>query len=384
MLSNLPLRPYLPGLLIWLLMLGLSGCAGSSGLPHPAGDAARDAARDAHVADRRLVPPDRVWMLSDGARIPVRTWLPAGRPTRAVVLALHGINDSRDGWEIPGPVLAADGIAVYAPDQRGFGAAPGRGHWPGTDRLVDDAAEMLRQVDAEHAGTPVYVMGESMGGAVAMCLAARPERPPAAGFVLLSPAVWSRGEMGPLMTASLWAASTFLPNWRLTGRELPLHVRASDNIAALYRLSYDPLTLKDTGTPSLRGLVELMTRAAAAGRHMRGPVLVAYGAHDQLVPQAAMAASWRLLPDSARRAFYPMGYHLLMRDKGREAVIGDVAGWIRDPGRPLPSGADVAASAWEAGGSWETRVPLLLPAGLDGLAGGGPADPGSGARGPWQ
>ena len=327
--------------------------------------------KDSHIADRRLVPADLVWTLSDGARLPVRVWQPLATEPRAVVLALHGINDSRDAWEIPGPLLAADGIALYAPDQRGFGEAPARGHWPGTDRLVDDAAEMVRLAAATHPGLPVFVMGESMGGAVALCLAARPDHPPVAGFILLSPAVWGSRQMSPLMTASLWAASTFLPDWQLTGRELPLHVQASDNLAALYRLSYDPLTLKGTRTASLRGLVQLMTRAAAAAPDVRGSMLVAYGARDQLVPPGAMAASWSLLPSGVRRAYYPHGYHLLMRDRGRQAVIADVAGWIAAPGRPLPSGADLAAAAWTAGGSWEATVPLLLPARLDGLADGG-------------
>ncbi len=362
MLSNLRLRL----LVLAFLTLPIAGCVGGSGMvrqvrthggPHG----------DAREADRRLVPPDLVWTLSDGARLPVRVWQPAAVPVRAVVLALHGIDDSRDAWELPGPVLAGDGIAVYAPDQRGFGEAPGRGQWPGTDRLVDDAAEMVRLVGAAYPGTPVFVMGESMGGAVALCLAARPDHPPVAGFVLLAPAVWSSSQMSPLMTASLWTASTLAPDWKLTGRELPLHVRASDNIAALYRLSYDPLTLKETRAASLRGLVGLMTRAAAAAPRVREPMLIAYGAHDQLVPPAATAATWMRLHDEARRAFYPGGYHLLMRDKNRQAVIGDVASWIFEPQRALPSGADVAAAAWISGNFWDEKVSPLLPGNLENL-----------------
>ena len=363
MLSNLRLRLFA----LACLMLPVSGCVSGSRMVREL----PDAHGSAHEADRRLVPPDLIWALSDGARIPVRLWQPAGSPVRAVVLALHGINDSRDAWELPGPVLAADGIAVYAPDQRGFGAAPERGRWPDPDRLVDDAAEMVRLVAAAHPGTPVFVMGESMGGAVALCLAARADHPPVAGFVLLAPAVWSSAQMSPLMTASLWTASTFLPDWKLTGRELPLHVRASDNMAALYRLSYDPLTLKETRAASLRGLVGLMTRAAAAAPAVHDPMLVAYGAHDDLVPASATAASWGRLPGGVRRAYYPRGYHLLMRDQDREAVIGDVASWMLEPERALPSGSDVSAAAWTAGSFWSEQVPAWLPGNLDGLVPGG-------------
>ena len=72
------------------------------------------------------------FVMPDGTRLPYREWLPAGPPT-AVVLALHGMNDSRDAWEYPGPDFAAGGIAVFAPDQRGFGAtthAAGSGRAP--------------------------------------------------------------------------------------------------------------------------------------------------------------------------------------------------------------------------------------------------------------
>ena len=75
-------------------------------------------------------PVDGVFVMPDGARLPYRAWLPDGEPS-AVVLALHGMNDSRDAWEIPAPDFAAAGVAVFSPDQRGFGDAPDRGHFAG-------------------------------------------------------------------------------------------------------------------------------------------------------------------------------------------------------------------------------------------------------------
>ena len=85
------------------------------------------------IVPRHPPPPivtDGTFVMPDGARLPYREWLPAGDPA-VVMLALHGIDDSRDAWEKPGPILATKGIAVIAPDERGFGAATGRGRWPG-------------------------------------------------------------------------------------------------------------------------------------------------------------------------------------------------------------------------------------------------------------
>ena len=67
--------------------------------------------------------------MPDGTLLPYREWLPRGQP-KAVVLALHGMNDSRDAWEYPAPAFAAAGIAVVSPDLRGFGETNSRGLWP--------------------------------------------------------------------------------------------------------------------------------------------------------------------------------------------------------------------------------------------------------------
>ncbi|MBN8897156.1 MAG: alpha/beta hydrolase, partial [Rhodospirillales bacterium] len=82
------------------------------------------------------------FVMPDGARLPFRAWLPGGDPW-AVVLALHGMNDSRDAWEYPGPDFAQAGIALYAPDQRGFGASATRGLWAGGPGMAADVRAMV-------------------------------------------------------------------------------------------------------------------------------------------------------------------------------------------------------------------------------------------------
>ena len=100
---------------------------------------------------------------------------------------------------------------------------------------------------------------------------------------------------------------------------------------------------------AIAGLVDLMD--AAAGRRTAvsiAPALFLYGGHDELVPARATAATWRALPAGPVRAFYPNGYHLLLRDKDRATPIDDILAWMRQTGAPLPSGADRAAAAWLA------------------------------------
>ncbi len=291
---------------------------------------------------------DGVFVMADGARLPYRRWLPADAPPKAVILALHGFNDSRDAFEIPAAAFAAAGIALYAPDQRGFGAAPGRGRWPGAAALARDAAAMARLLRARYPGLRLYLMGESMGGAVLLCLAASAEAPPVDGYVLVAPAVWGWSEMNVFLRAALWLGAGVAPDWRLSGAAA--HITASDNRAALIRLSTDPLTIHETRIGTVRGLVDLMDEAQRSSRHVAALTLVLYGGKDELIPKRAMAASWRKLmaeaPADLRLAYYPGGYHLLLRDHQRETAIGDILHWLQAPAAPLPSGADRAAQIW--------------------------------------
>ena len=246
----------------------------------------------------------------------------------------------------PAPELAAHGIAVFAPDQRGFGGTADRGYWPGTQALVDDARDMAELLHQRYPHTRLILLGESMGAAVLMCLAASPDPPPADGYVLVAPAVWGRAEMNIFMRGGLWLAANMIPGFTVTGA-VAKRV-ASDNREAIRRLSTDPLTIHETRFDTIRGLVDLMDAALAAAPHFHGRALFMYGGKDELIPDRATAATWRALPPGPVRAFYPAGYHLLLRDLDRITPIDDILAWIYRPDDPLPSGADRAAAVWLA------------------------------------
>ena len=209
----------------------LGGCAEHLVPPGPAINPPRE------IAD--------AFVMSDGMRLPYRAWLPEGQPW-AVVLALHGMNDSRDAWEYPAPDFASAGIAVFAPDQRGFGDTSVRGYWPGTQALTNDARTMAWLLHQRYPQAKLILMGESMGAAVLMSLATESDPPPADGYVLVAPAVWGRAEMNVFLRTGLWLVANLIPGFTVTGRVA--HVVASDNREAIKRLSQDPLTIHATGS----------------------------------------------------------------------------------------------------------------------------------------
>ena len=77
---------------------------------------------------------------SNGDMLPVRTWLPAGRPRR-VVVALHGMVTHAGWFATLGELLAARNVALVAPDRRGNGLARAL-------RGVGDPDLLIADVDA--------------------------------------------------------------------------------------------------------------------------------------------------------------------------------------------------------------------------------------------
>lgn len=326
----------------------VAACAARTAPPGP-GPAAPELA-DAHV------------LTADGLRLPLRRWLPPGDPNAgepwAAVVALHGFNDYGNAFAaVPnaagaGPYLAQRGIAVYAYDQRGFGAAPHAGLWPGADRLRSDFADVVALVRGRHPGVPVFALGESMGGAVALTALASAAPPPVDGVILVAPAVWARATMPALYRVALWFGARLTPGLKPSGRGLGR--QASDNIAMLRANARDPLFIKNTRVDAIAGLVDLMDQALAAAtakpERIAVPLLYLYGGRDQIIPRAPTLKAARALDARDGNApftfaFYPDHWHMMLRDlKGGDA-LADIAAWIADPGRPLPSGADRDALA---------------------------------------
>lgn len=280
---------------------------------------------------------------ADGAALPLRKWLPTGTPS-AVFLALHGFNDYSRAFEKPGAYWARHGIATYAFDQRGFGQAPHRGIWAGHETMIADAAAAVSLIRAKHPGVPLYVAGESMGGAIALIAGARGSFE-ADGLILVAPALRGRRYIGFFPRATLWLGARTVPWYPLTGQGL--RIQASDNIGMLRELGADPLIIKETRVDAAKGLVDTMDTAIAAPPVLKIPALVLYGARDELIPKQPTFDMIRALPAGTghRPGVYRSGWHMLLRDLKAKIVLDDIIAWIGDRKAPLPSGADIAAAA---------------------------------------
>lgn len=319
------------GLVSVLLALTLSACATpfvQSPMTPPAGFAGPTIG-------------DRAFMVQDGARLPYRLWAPAQEPW-AVVVALHGMNDHSAAFRLAGPWWAERGIATYAYDQRGFGASPGRGLWAGEGLMVEDLRTIVALVRARHPDARIAVVGESMGGAVAISAFASNRPPVADQAILLAPAVWGWSSQSPFNRASLWVTARLLgdravepPDWAVRD------IRATDNLMELIANGNDPRFIRSTRFDTLHGLVDLMESATQKLGQASGPVALLYGANDQIIEKGPMRRALVRAddPPNLRTALYADGWHLLNRDLQAEVVFRDVEALLRDPDAPLPSRA---------------------------------------------
>ena len=293
---------------------------------------------------------ETVFLTEDGANLPFRQWLPKTQP-HAVLIALHGFNDYSRFFQQPGEYFSKLGIACFAYDQRGFGAAPKRGLWAGGGAYSDDLQTLVRLVKQRYPDRPVYLLGESMGGAIVMTSMSQGDMPEVAGIILVAPALWARSTMPWYQTSLLWTLAHSLPWLSLTGEGV--HIMPSDNIEMLRALGRDPWVIKATRVETVYGLTDLMDAAFDSATSLHGNTLMLYGEKDEIIPKEATYAFLQqfLQADTAQKtvAIYSHGYHMLLRDLQASTAWKDIVAWINASSNKLPSGADNRARELLAG-----------------------------------
>jgi alpha-beta hydrolase superfamily lysophospholipase len=284
---------------------------------------------------------DNMFLTEDGTNLPLRHWLPNTKP-QAVIIALHGFNDYSHFFDPPGDYFSKQGIACFAYDQRGFGAGPQRGLWAGEEAYIKDLQDFVRLVKQRYPTRPVYLLGESMGGAVIISAMSRTNITDVAGVILAAPALWARSTMPWYQTSLLWTLAHSMPWLTLTGKGV--HVMASDNIDMLRAMGRDPWIIKATRVETVYGLTNLMDSAFNSATLLRGNTLMLYGEKDQIIPKEPTYKFLEqfLATDASEKtvAIYPHGYHMLLRDMQAPTTWKDIVAWINASPGSLPSGAD--------------------------------------------
>jgi alpha-beta hydrolase superfamily lysophospholipase len=263
---------------------------------------------------------------SDGETIPFRLW-PAKNP-RALVLLLHGALDYSGAFDELGPHFARHRISALAIDQRGFGATSTRGRWSGRNRMIHDVIEAVLFLRMRYNDDlPLFIVGESMGAAVAVHSAARAPDLGLAGLVLAAPGAVSglwRRVFGNLLTRLF---RLILPNGGFRIERVSAWEHAP---SAAIRLLSDPMVFRHIRPATLVGLFKLSNSAVEKAEHVSVPVLTMVGERDDVLRIGCIRRLHDNLAGEKQWAYFSDAPHLLLHWKHNDRVTQLVLRWVDD------------------------------------------------------
>ncbi|WP_433413095.1 alpha/beta fold hydrolase [Microtetraspora malaysiensis] len=245
----------------------------------------------------------------DGRRVHYRV-----TGTGPPVVLLHGLGRSLEDWE---PLRAAlPGYRLLAIDLAGFGHS----HPLPEPRLDSLAGHVMRTLDALDVTRAVHVVGNSLGGAVAMRLAAdNPDR--VASLALANSAGFGRRVTWALRVLDLPLLWRLLlrPDER-TARSTELSLfydpafATPERVALAHELSQRPEAARTlrrvaAGLGSIRGVHPGWRRDLLMAMARLGiPTLVAWGTHDRILPAGHLINAAAALPQAHTHLFSRTGH----------------------------------------------------------------------------
>jgi alpha-beta hydrolase superfamily lysophospholipase len=285
--------------------------------------------------------------LSDALHLPLRQFYPKNRAPVGIVLAVHGLTLHGGLYDVVGKVLAVDGFHFCAPDMRGFGRCyydDKHKYCVGNDcknevdyeKTFDDLVELMKKLRQEHPGVPLFLMGESLGTAVCIRLAAEhPEM--VSGLILSGPTV----KVHPLMFLhpEVIAAGTVgymtSPRFQVSMDAFVKNLISNDP-DVVEEILADPLCRKSLTIKELLATKRIVNRTLHFARMIKPheSVLIVQGSEDKcLIPKAVTRLTRRVRSDDQTLRWLHAHGHLLLETAFlRPATVNSVYAWLVQQG----------------------------------------------------
>jgi alpha-beta hydrolase superfamily lysophospholipase len=260
-----------------------------------------------------------------GVDIYRQAWAPSGEPAGIVVIA-HGAGEHSGRYQHVARRLMAEGIAVYALDHRGHGRSGGpRALIDRMGAAVTDLDALVVQAQSEQPGRPVFLLGHSMGGTVALCYALG-HQDRLSGLILSGPLAALDAAPAPMRVLSR-VLSALTPRLPLIGVDPSLISRDPAVVEAYVQ---DPLVhhgkLPARTVAELAGAIESFPEAVRA---ITVPTLIMYGTEDRLCPpRGSVMLNERI--GAADRTLIPFEglYHEILNEPEQARVLDELAAWL--------------------------------------------------------
>jgi alpha-beta hydrolase superfamily lysophospholipase len=309
----------------WFILLLLFASPAASAQMPPAINSSADALRAAQtISDRHgtIVSADQTCLF-------YRYW-PAESPGNRIVLVLHGIGYHSGPYKVIAGALNPRGIDVYGIDARGHGLSCGRRGYLGTPaQTAEDVSAMVRFLKQQHPSARLYLLGESMGGALALNY--MKDSRDIGRLILLAPALnvnsaqlFRLGNL-PLLPFFLFARRH--PAISLVGKRLDESSRDPQWIA---ERQADPLAYKKVSfgyLGDIKALVKDWRTQIAPRVHV--PTLIIQGEQDRIVSQKdCREFPERLAATDKTFKTYANVRHTTLWDPETPAILDAVRQWI--------------------------------------------------------
>lgn len=261
-----------------------------------------------------------------GLDLYAQSWLPEGSP-RAVLVLSHGLGEHSGRYAALASEMVGQGYGVYALDHRGHGRSPGpRANIERFAHLVSDLCVFVGRCSRQHLDTPVYLLGHSMGGAVAFASAPRLQDS-LRGLVLSAPALTPGDAVAPLREFAVRTLAAVAPGAGVLALPATDISRDPEVVAAYER---DPLVLhKSVPARTVVELLDAMRGFPAQAPRLRLPTLILHGSADRLVSLATNRPVYQAIGARERSLkVYEGLYHEVFNEPERATVIGDLLRWL--------------------------------------------------------
>jgi len=273
-------------------------------------------------------PADRYEPLAcDGITLMSRWW--ERDAARAQVLIVHGLAEHIGRYEHVAASLTARGFACAGIDCRGHGRSGGRrGHVSSFDDYVADVAALREAALQRHPERPIFLLGHSQGGLVALLSSlADPEH--LAGCIVTAPMLEIHPSTRP--AAPLRALASLIAKLSLTislpaGLDATLISRDPQVVAAYLG---DPFVFRHVTVgwyvASLRAMAEVWRLAP----QLAVPLLAMSAGADRLTNPEAVGRWVSLAGGPGTRAVaWPGLRHEILNEPERQEVLERVLAWL--------------------------------------------------------
>lgn len=260
------------------------------------------------------------------SRLYRQSWAPDG-DARAVVLLVHGLGEHSSRYTHVAKHLTGRGFAVHTLDHYGHGKSDGQpGYVERFSVFLDGVNALLRNVQDEQPGLPLFLVGHSMGGLIAASLLLE-QQDVFRGCVLSGPAMKSDQAPPAIVIALIRLISVLAPTAPLIRLDASGVSRDPDVVNAYMS---DPLV--HHGKLSARLLSEMsaaMKNTLARAGDVRIPIILMHGDADLLTaPSGSAELHAKAGSKDKTLKLYPGLYHEIFNEPEQDAVLADMSNWL--------------------------------------------------------